>query len=70
MVWAQDGGFVRPIRVHVGMTDGLNTEVQSDQLKEGMTIVLGEQRSAGPAGGGEAVTNPFAPKLFNGKKSQ
>jgi HlyD family secretion protein len=70
MLWAEDGGFVRPMRVHVGMTDGLNTEVQSDQLKEGTTIVLGEQRSSGPAGGGEAVTNPFAPKLFGGKKTQ
>jgi HlyD family secretion protein len=71
MLWIEDSGFVRPIRVHVGMTDGLNTEVQGDQLQEGMNVVLGEQRQSGGSGpGGGGDVNPFAPKLFSGKKTQ
>ncbi len=65
-LWVQDGKFVKPIRVQVGITDGLNTEVRSDDLKEGMQPIIGEIRSQN--GDGEAK-NPFAPQ-FPGRQQQ
>src|SRR6185503_4444496 len=67
MVWVQDGAFVKPIRVRAGMTDGANTEVASDDLKEGMHVITGEVRPdqpqvAGAAASGDA-RNPFVPQM-------
>jgi HlyD family secretion protein len=28
MVWVRDGAFLRPVRVHAGLTDGVNTEIR------------------------------------------
>jgi HlyD family secretion protein len=63
-LWVEDNGFVRPIKVKLGLTDGVNTEVFGDDLKEGFGIVVGEQRSPGS----EAGSNPFAPQMFGGGK--
>ncbi len=38
MIWKEEGGQLKPIRVQVGMSDGLVTEVQSANLKEGDRI--------------------------------
>jgi len=63
-VWVPDGDFVRPIHVAAGLSDGTNTEVHSDQLKEGMQVVLGEERaSAAGAPAASTNTNPFAPQM-------
>ena len=59
-LWVQDGKFVKPIRVQVGITDGLNTEVRGDDLKEGMQPIIGEVHAQ--TGDGEAK-NPFAPQF-------
>jgi HlyD family secretion protein len=66
-LWVQDGGFVRPVKVHIGLSDGLNTEVISGDLQEGLAVVVGESRS-GDGGGG--ARNPFAPKLYGGGSRQ
>jgi HlyD family secretion protein len=65
-LWVVDGGLVRPVAVTVGPSDGSMTQVLGDNVKEGMEVVIGE-------GGNDKVadaetTNPFAPKLFGGKK--
>jgi HlyD family secretion protein len=65
-VWAEEGGFVRPVKVRVGLTDGLLTEVSGDDVSEGMEVVVGESRQNGSVG----TTNPFTPQMFGGKKSQ
>ncbi len=62
-LWVQDGNFVRPIEVMVGATDGSSTEVRGENLQEGLEVVIGELRAEEA---GEAVNNPFAPKLFRG----
>ena len=41
--------FVRPINVRVGITDGISTEVQGPDLKEGMEVVTGHQQAAAGA---------------------
>jgi HlyD family secretion protein len=67
MLWVQSGRYVRPVNVHIGWTDGVNTEVSGKDVTEGMEVVVGESKQAG---GGSATTNPFTPQMFGGKKSQ
>jgi len=60
VIWTVDGQYVRPIRVRVGLTDDAMTEVQGEELIEGMRIVTGEeQQTQSSAAGG---SNPFLPK--------
>jgi HlyD family secretion protein len=61
-LWEKDGEFVRPLHVHVGWSDGTQTEVEGDRLAEGAEVVVGEVRQ----NGGENTSNPFAPKMFGG----
>jgi HlyD family secretion protein len=68
MIWAQDGNFVKPIHVRLGVTDGVNTEVQSDELKEGQAIVVGEI-APGAAASSDDAKNPFAPQFRRRRSS-
>ena len=65
MIWALDGLFVKPYDVQLGLTDGFRTEVAADGLKEGTTIVVGENEddSSGGAGG-----SPFLPHFPSHKR--
>jgi HlyD family secretion protein len=64
VVWVSEGRYVRPVSVKVGLSDKANTEVEGENLKEGMEIVLGVQSaSEAPAD----TTNPFTPKLPRGR---
>jgi HlyD family secretion protein len=65
-LWTEVDGFVRPLTVTVGPTDGVMTEISGDGLKEGMEIVVGQQRKEDA----EQTTNPFMPQLFRGKRPQ
>ena len=59
LLWVQQGDFLRPISVHVGLSDGTMTEVESSELKEGQTVVVSEQRqTALPTG-----ASPFVPQM-------
>lgn len=42
-------GKPRPIDVRVGLTDGTATEVASDELREGMEVIVGQQTSGAAA---------------------
>jgi HlyD family secretion protein len=60
-VWVRADKFVRPVKVLVGVTDGIDTEIRSDQLDDGAEVVVGEViASGGPA----QQTNPFGPPQF------
>ena len=67
-VWVVDGEFVRPIEVQIGVSDGVETEVTGEDLKDGLQVVVGEARK--DAAGGDDTTNPFAPKMFGGPKKK
>ena len=60
LLWIQQGEFLRPIEVRVGMTDGTMTEVESPELTEGMAVVISEQRQAGAP---QAGASPFVPQM-------
>ena len=67
-IWVQDGNYVRPIDVRIGVTDGTNTEVSSlrseEKLEDGMQVVIGEARNDQAA---DAMDNPLGPpKIFRG----
>jgi HlyD family secretion protein len=66
VVWVPSGpGNVKPIAVHVGLSDGINTEVTGEGLKEGLSIVVGDATPDDTAGNN---SNPFVPQ-FGKKKS-
>ncbi len=65
-LWVEDNGYVKPVKVRIGLSDGLQTEIVKGDIQEGATVVVGESRADDNAG----TSNPFAPKLFNNNKKQ
>jgi HlyD family secretion protein len=64
-VWVEEGGFVKPVQVRTGLTDGSMTAVAAvleGALTPGTPLVTGVNQ-AGPGGN----VNPFAPKFFGNK---
>src|SRR5262249_14632493 len=75
ILWVEDGGFVRPVKVLTGLTDGVNTEIlrveadhfgKEEALEKDTPIVVGEQKG-GPGGG---TVNPFVTPMFGNKKKE
>jgi HlyD family secretion protein len=66
VVWVQDGKYVRPVKLRIGLSDGAMTEVVKGDLEPGATIVVGETHAGGP----EGTTNPFTPQMFGGNRRQ
>ena len=64
-VWVPSNSFVKASPVNVGVSDGSMTEIQSDGIREGTLVVLGEQPK--DANNNEAAS-PFTPKFFGGGK--
>jgi HlyD family secretion protein len=59
-LWVEDGDFVKPIDVSLGLSDGIETEVEGGGLSESNHVILGIQIASDLA---EAESeNPFAPK--------
>lgn len=65
-VWVFDGEWLKPIKVKIGVTDQVNTEITSGDVKDGDQVVIGEDHSVEQS---DATENPFAPKIFGGKKN-
>ena len=63
VVWVPAGALVRAVPVYTGLSDGALTEVQSNELQEGVSVVVGEQQKEAKS---PASTNPFTPQLFRG----
>ena len=64
VVWVPQGTQVQSIPVRIGMSDGTMTEIQSDQLKEGTPVVVGEQPKE--AVGQATTASPFTPQFGRG----
>jgi HlyD family secretion protein len=70
VVWLQGSdGFLSPVRVVLGLTDGTTTEVLKvidGELDENADVIVGEAQATS-GGGGE---NPFAVKMWGAKKKE
>jgi HlyD family secretion protein len=59
IIWLKEGEFVRPVEVKVGISDGTNTAVAADTLREGQEVVTGEiAETAQPV-----TQSPFVPQI-------
>lgn len=65
VVWIQEGAYVRPVPVRVGLSDGTTSEVQSDQLKEEMAVVVGQETREETRS--QSAASPFTPQ-FPGRR--
>lgn len=65
-IWVKSGRGVRPVAVNVGISDGLKTEIQGEDLTEGLEVVVGENTpdQERPA----ATANPFTPQFRGGRR--
>ncbi len=65
-LYVEDGRYVRPLHVHLGLTDGVNTQVTGDGVKEGVEVVTADVSpdEEPPAAG----KNPFMPQWHKKKK--
>jgi HlyD family secretion protein len=61
-VWVKDGLLAKPVRVKIGVTDGIDTEISGPGIDDGTEVIIGEMTPDQAAGD---MSNPFAPKLFN-----
>jgi HlyD family secretion protein len=66
-VWVEDGEFVRPVKVRIGLSDGIVTEITGGDLADNTPVVIGETHENNAGGG---TSNPFTPQLFNKNKGQ
>jgi len=62
-LWVKDGKLVRPIDVQIGATDGTQTEVSGDGVKEGLKVVIGVSQDNKVADSDD-TKNPFGPPSF------
>jgi len=65
LLWVEQNGFARSIEVRAGISDGIMTEVQADDLKEGVEVIVGEQKQAA---GNTGTVNPFTPQIPRGAR--
>jgi HlyD family secretion protein len=66
VVWVEGkDGYVRPVMLRLGLTDGSLTEVVEGELEEGAPVVLGVQHGEDDA----KTVNPFAPQIEKAKKA-
>jgi len=66
-LWVEQGEFVRPVQVNVGLTDGTSTEVEGADLSEGVRVVVGEATRE-VAGGASTERSPFTPQIGRGPR--
>ena len=71
-IWVEQGNFVRPIRVDIGLTDGAWTEVKGKDLVEGLRVVTleGKEGKREAEAGPGAETNPLIPQVGRGFRGQ
>ena len=63
-IWIASGGDLSPISVKVGVSDGSSTEVEGDQVHEGLPVVIGEVQPDSDQN--DQAKSPFAPQMMRG----
>jgi HlyD family secretion protein len=64
LLWVSDGQHVHPLKVQVGPTDAIQTEVSGADLKAGQQVVVGEVEQSSADG---QERNPFLPQMHRHK---
>ena len=41
-VWVKDGLLAKPVKVQIGVTDGIDTEISGPGIEEGTEVIIGE----------------------------
>lgn len=67
-LWVPEEGYVRPVDVYIGISDGAQTEIITEELKPGDRVVVGTDSTGASESGAEASTNPFLPKMPKGRR--
>lgn len=62
VIWVEKDGFVEPIKVLAGLSDGAFTEVKGEGLVEGMNVVIGEQIMTASSSA-QGMASPFLPRI-------
>jgi HlyD family secretion protein len=57
-VWLPAGAFVRPVRVEIGLTDGVLTAITASDLQQGVEVVTGVEMQRERSNSG----TPFLPQ--------
>lgn len=68
-VWLVEGRLAKPIKVNIGGTDAVNTEIVSDVLKEGDQVIVGQQENNSSSDNTASTASPFTPKMARGRRS-
>jgi len=63
LLWVRDGNYVRPINVNVGSSDGTMTEIEGNEVKDGLEAIVGEQQHMTD----EKIVSPFTPQTMRSK---
>jgi len=63
LLWVRDGNYVRPINVNLGSSDGTMTEIEGNEVKEGLEAIVGEQQYMTD----EKIVSPFTPQRMRSK---
>jgi HlyD family secretion protein len=61
-IWVKDGVLAKPVKVRIGITDGIETEVSGKDLDKDMEVIIGE---ATPDQTGDVSNLLGPPKFFN-----
>ncbi len=60
ILWVSENGSAKPIKVMAGLSDDTMTEIQGEDVKEGLLIITGEQQQTAGATG---TVNPFVTQI-------
>ncbi len=61
VLWVVENEMLRPVVVQTGMNDGTMTQVQSEKIKDGMTVVTGTEVLSGTEQVATTQKSPFLP---------
>ncbi len=67
VLWIPEGAYVRPLKVQIGISDGVSTSVAGDNLKEGLLVVTGLESRDNTS---NDARNPFAPQFMRRNRNQ
>ncbi len=63
-LWVQEGRFLRPVDVRLGLTDMILTVIDDDAVEEGDVVVVGEMEEGQLSG----AASPFAPQIVGRRR--